>query len=268
MKATEAAAPLRAGEPGVASLGAGVRKVWAVFLRDLGAYFLSPIAYVVLFLFALVHGWLFWYFTGRFEGSPHQITLTVERLFRTLDLWTLTLSPILTMRAFAEEKRTGTLEMLLTAPVSEAQVVLGKFLAAQLFYTLIWMSLLPLFGILEVRGDPDWGPILALYTGLFFLGLLTNSLGILASAATRNQLIAAAVALTGNLLFLLLVLGRNIWPDDPDVARVFHFLSFTEHFKGEYSRGVIDLRYLFFYASFSVFFLFFSVRVLEARKWR
>jgi ABC-2 type transport system permease protein len=172
------------------------------------------------------------------------------------------------MRLFAEEKRTGTIEMLMTAPVTGWEVVLGKFLAAQVFYTLIWFSLLPLIAILAVRGNPDWGPIFAIYIGIFSLGLLTNALGLLASAGTRNQLVAAILALTGNLIFLLIAMGPNLLPEDPDVRRVFHYLSFTDHFRFEYSRGVVDLRYLYFYLSFAVLFLYSSVRVLEARKWR
>jgi ABC-2 type transport system permease protein len=172
------------------------------------------------------------------------------------------------MRLLAEEKRTGTIEMLMTAPVRSWHVVAGKFLAAQAFYMLIWCSLLPLVGILAVRGNPDWGPILAIYFGLFALGLLTNALGLFASAGTRNQLVAAILALTGNLLFLLVGIVPRLLPEDPDVKRLFHYLSFTSHFQGEYSRGIIDLRYLFFYAGFALLFLYGSVRVVEARKWR
>jgi len=180
----------------------------------------------------------------------------------------LPLSPLLTMRLFAEEKRTGTLEVLMTAPVTAFEVVGGKLLAAQVFYCLIWLSLLPLFVILDILGNPDWGPIAAMYVGLFALGLLTNSLGLLASILTRNQLVSAILGLSGNLFFFLMSLGRLLFPEDFDVRRVFHYLSFTSHFGAEYSRGVVDLRYLVFYASFSVFFIILTVRLVETRKWR
>lgn len=245
-----------------------LRNIWAVFWKDLGGYFLSPMAYIVLFLFALVHGWIFYYYAIVYADQPRQIMLIIEALFSFALFWVLPLSPLLTMRLLAEEKRTGTIEALMTAPVAGWQVVLGKFLAAQVFYTLVWCALLPLVAILAVRGNPDWGPILSIYIGIFSLGLLTNALGLLASAGTRNQLIAAILALTGNLFFLMIAMGPNLLPDDPDVRRLFHYLSFTEHFRFEYSRGVVDLRYIFFYLSFAVVFLFASVRVLEARKWR
>src|SRR5262249_54428250 len=151
------------------------------------------------------------------------------------------LSPLLTMRLFAEEKRTGILEMLMTAPVTESQVVLGKFLAAQAFYTLIWLSLMPLLLILAFLGRPDCGPILAIYLGIFSLGLLTSSLGVLASATTRNQLVAAVLGLTGNLLFFLLSLLRALFPDEPDFRRFVNYVSFIAHFGGDYINGVIDV---------------------------
>lgn len=245
-----------------------VRATWAIFLRELGGYFLSPMAYIVLFLFLLTNGAMFTFFCHVFEGAPRQITMVVERLFGLNLFWVFPLSPILTMRLFAEEKRTGSIELLMTAPVRETEVVLGKFLAAQAFYMFVWASLLPLLGILEVLGEPDWGPVIALYTFLFSLGFMTNALGVLASAGTRNQLISAVLALSGNLFFILISAGYVLFPRDAEVRRFVQYVSFTSHFDYDYIRGVVDLRYLFFYASFAALFLFFSVRVVEARKWR
>ena len=246
-----------------------LEKIWAVFVRELGAYFLSPIAWVVIFLFLMVNGITFHVFTRIFAGQPRQITLIVESLFGFSLFWILPLSPILTMRLFAEEKRSGSLELLLTAPVTELECVMGKFLAAQAFYSLIWLSLLPLLVILEVLGQPDWGPIWADYCGIFFLGFLTSSIGILASASTRNQLVSAILALSGNLLLFYVSLGQSLLPEDAVNGRMLvRYVSFTSHFEGEYSRGIIDLRYVFLYLSFSALFLFFTVRIVEARKWR
>ena len=243
-----------------------LRNIWALFLKDLAGYFLSPVAYVVLFLFALTHGLIFTFYANYFAGHPRQIMQIVESLFGFALFWVLPLSPLLTMRLFAEEKRTGTIEMLMTAPVGEWHVVLGKFCAAQSFYTLIWMSLLPLLAILGIRGNLDWGPVVSIYIGLFALGILTNSIGVLASATSRNQLAAAALALTLNLLFFLVTMGPNILPENPEIRRIFHYISFTQHFARDYARGLIDLRYLVFYGSFALLFLFLCVRVLEARK--
>jgi ABC-2 type transport system permease protein len=245
-----------------------LQRSWVIFQREVGAYFLSPIAYIILFLFALTQGAMFYFYCVAFEPHPRQISQVIQYLFGFALFWILPLSPLLTMRLFAEEKRTGSIELLMTAPVGEWAVVLGKFFAAQFFYSLIWCSILPLLVILEIRGDPDWGPVFATYFGLFFLGFLTNSLGLLTSATTRNQLVAATLALTGNLLFFLVSIGPTLVSSEPDVERMFHYLSFANHFSGEYNRGIIDLRYLFFYLSFTWLFLFSCVRVLEARKWR
>jgi ABC-2 type transport system permease protein len=244
------------------------RNVWAICLRELGSYFLAPMAYVVIFLFLVTNGTIFWLSAKSFTNRPPEISTMLEDLFGFALFWIIPLSPLLTMRLFAEEKRTGTLEMLMTAPVTESQVVLGKFLAAQVFYMLIWLSLGPLLAVLAVLGRPDWGPIISIYLGTFALGLLTNSLGVLASATTRNQLVAAVLALTGNLLFFLVNLLRALFPDEPDFRRLISYISFSAHFGGDYINGVLDLRYFLFYLSFALFFLFFSVRLLEARKWR
>ena len=151
-----------------------VRNVWAIFLRELGGYFLAPIAYVVIFLFLVTHGTIFWLSARSFTNRPPEISSMLEDLFGFALYWIIPLSPLLTMRLFAEEKRTGILEMLMTAPVTESQVVLGKFLAAQAFYTLIWLSLMPLLVILALLGRPDWGPILAIYlAGYLLVFLLT-----------------------------------------------------------------------------------------------
>jgi ABC-2 type transport system permease protein len=122
--------------------------------------------------------------------------------------------------------------------------------------------------VLEILGNPDWGPILALYVGLFFLGTMTNSMGLLASTLSRNQLVAAVLAICGILFFFTLQLGGLLFADDPDIQRLVHYVSFNMHFREEYTRGLIDVRYLGFYLSFMAFFLFWSVRILEARKWR
>ena len=245
-----------------------IRNTWAIFLRELGGYFLSPIAYIVLFLFMLTNGAMFTFYCYVFAGAPRQITMVIESLFGLNLFWVFPLSPLLTMRLFAEEKRTGSIELLMTAPVRETEVVLGKFFGAQGFYMFVWMSLLPLLGILAVLGEPDWGPVIALYIFLFSLGFMTNALGVLASAGTRNQLVSAVLALSGNFFFILMPSGYVLFPHDAEIRRFVQYVSFTSHFDHDYIRGVVDLRYFVYYASFAVIFLFFSVRVVEARKWR
>ena len=249
----------------------GIGNTWAIFRRELTAIFLSPVAYVVIFLFVLANGALFFADCLVHEGHPQQISRVLQARFSFAIFLALPISPLLTMRLFAEEKRSGSLEMLMTVPVTETQVVLGKFLAAQCFYMLIWSTLLLFVGTLEVLGSPqgpDWGPVWAMSIGLFFLGALTNSIGILASAMSRNQLVAAILALSGTLVFFVVQIGVTVFHDVPEFQRFFEFLSVTAHFSYDYSRGIVDVRYIAYYLILMAAFLFFSIRLVEARKWR
>ena len=244
---------------------------WAIFQREFMALFYSPIAYVVLFLFMISNGWIFYYYCVNYARDPQQITLVIRSLFSFAFFWVLPLSPLLAMRLFSEEKRTGTIEVLMTAPVRAAEVVCGKFLATQLFYMLIWSSLLLFVLMLEVLGKPagpDWGPIKSMYFGLFFLGCMTNSLGLLASTFSRNQLVAAVLSLSGNLLFFSLLFLGWIYRETPELQRLFHYLSFQAHFSSEYIGGVVELRYIVFYIGFTSLFLFLSINMVNGRKWR
>ena len=245
-----------------------LRNVRTIFLREFAAYFVSPNAYVVLFLFALTNGITFYVYTTTFQTDSRQIDRVIQLLFGFAPFWVLFLliPPILTMRLFAEEKRTGTYEMLMTAPVTDAQVVMGKFLAAQVFFSLIWSTLLLFVGILEVLGEPDWGPVIAFYAGLFCLGALFNAIGVFASTTTRNQLIAAVLALSANLFLFFLQQCRGLFPGEPDAQRFFDFISFHHHFYNEYSIGVLDFRYPILYLSFAALILFYAIRYMEARR--
>lgn len=247
-----------------------VANIRIVFFRELAAYFLSPTAYVVLFLFAITNGVTFYVYAATFKSDPRQIDRVIQLLFGFAPFWILFLlmPPILTMRLFAEEKRTGTLEMLMTAPVTDLHVVFGKFLAAEVFFTLVWSTLLVHVGILEVLGNPDWGPVFAFFIGVVALGALLNAVGLLASALTRNQLVAAIVAISVNLFLFFLQQCRAIFPHEPEAQRFFDFISFHHHFYNDYARGLVDLRSLVLYLSFTGFVLYFTVKVVQARRWR
>jgi len=254
----------------MSSSTSSVRNIWAIFSREMASYFFSPTAYVVIFLFTITNGITFYVYTASFHTETRQIDTVIQFLFGYAPFWILLLliPPILTMRLFSEEKRTGTMEMLMTAPVTDFQVVAGKFLAAQCFFMLIWSTILFDVFILEVLGNPDWGPVFAFYIGLFALGALFNAIGLFASACTRNQLIAAVVSLSGNLFLFFLQQCRFIFVAEAESQRFFDFISIHHHFYTEYSRGIVDLRYLFLYLSFAMLVLFFSVRVVESRRWR
>ncbi len=245
-----------------------LRNTTAIFGREMASFFLSPIAYVVISLFLLANGWVFYFNANFFQESPQQIDFVIRALFNWVPFWTLLLAPVITMRLFAEEKRTGTLESLMTAPVTEFQVVAGKFLAAEAFYLLIWLTLLLHLVILEVLGNPDWGPVIAVYVATAALGALMLSLGLLASALTRNQIVAVIVSLVGSFLLLVADMVRRLFPDDSQADRFFDFVGILGHFGNEFDRGVVDLRFIALYLIGASVFLFFTVKVLEARKWR
>ncbi len=244
--------------------------VLAILRKEVASYFLSPIAYVVICLFLLVNGWFFFTSAIQYQNDPQQIDGIIGSLFGKAHFWVLFLSPIITMRLFSEEKRTGTLETLMTAPVTEVQVVAGKFLAAVLFFILIWSTLflhVLILYILRNPVGPDLGPVLAVYIGIIGLGAMMNGLGLLASAMTRNQIISVIVAFVGCLLLMLLGMLRLLFRDEPGAGQFFNFVGLISHYSHFY-RGVVDLRYLALYLLVTALFLFLTVRVLEARRWK
>jgi ABC-2 type transport system permease protein len=245
-----------------------IGNIAAIFRREMASYFLSPIAYVVICLFLLVNGWIFHKRLELFRNDPQQITAVLGAIFGLGPFWALLLSPVITMRLLAEEKRSGTLETLMTAPVTSFQVAAGKLLAAEAFFLIVWSTLLLDLLILACLGNPDYGPIIAIFIGIASLGLLMNGLGLLASALTRNQIIAVIVALVGNLLLLSLGMLRYLFPGEPGADRLFDFLGFYDHFTDEYYRGVIDLRFIALDLLGAGLAFFFAVRALEARRWR
>ena len=242
--------------------------VGAIFRRELASYFFSPIAYVVIALFVMVNGLIFYTAAQTYHDSPEQINVIIRHPYGWAPFWCLFLTPIITMRLLAEEKRSGTLEALMTAPVTPVQVVAGKFLAAEFFFCLIWMTLLFHVLILVILGKPDLGPVVAVYIGITTLGAAMIGLGLLASALTRNQIIAVIVAFIGNLLVLLFESLRRLFADDPEAGRFFDFVGLSSHFRNEYHRGVVDLRFIALYLSVAALFLFLSVQALRARQWR
>ncbi|MGH9362239.1 MAG: ABC transporter permease [Thermoanaerobaculia bacterium] len=242
--------------------------VAAVFRREMASYFLSPIAYVVVCIFVFVNGLLFYGNAYASRKFPQQIDFILRALYGWAPFWCLFLCPIITMRLFAEEKRTGTLETLMTAPVTGAQVVAGKFLAAEAFFLLIWGSLLLHVLMLAILGNPDLGPVAAVYIALAALGAAMNGLGLLASALTRNQIIAVIGAFAGGLLLLLVEMARQLFPADPEADRFFDFVAVTSHFENEYYRGVVDLRFIALYLALAAVLLFLTSRAVEARRWR
>ena len=181
--------------------------------------------------------------------------------------WLLLIGPILTMRLLAEEQKLGTLELLLTAPVRDEEVVLGKFLAVMgiLLVMLLLTFYFPL--LLLLFSEPDFGPILTGYLGMFLLSSCFLAVGLLASSLTSNQIVAAVLGVGVLLLFWLLGGASSFLESIPAAQAVVEYLSLSTHF-GDFQRGVIDSRGVLYYVTFTAAALFLAMRSVEMRRWR
>ena len=239
-----------------------MRNVTNVMQRELGAYFLSPMAYFVAAVFLLSTGLAFALGTFRPGGAA-----SLRPLF---DGWILLILlfviPVLTMRLLSEEVRSGTLELLMTAPVSEVDVVLGKFLGAFVFYVLLLVALLAYPLIMSFWGPIDMGLLLCHYVGLLLLGALYIAVGLFFSGCTRHQMIAVLLSLV--VLALLTFASHGLaqqvegWP-----RAMLQHLSIRAHF-ADFVRGLLSVDHVVFFVTGTLFFLFVTVKWLEMRRWR
>jgi ABC-2 type transport system permease protein len=245
-----------------------MRGIWTIAKRDIRAFFVSPIAYVVLTV------WLIWcglsyymiasWYAGQLTGGGTDSPLSAFFGGTTLFFMPLLLFvPALTMRLVAEERHTGTLEPLLTAPVSEVQVVFGKYLAAMVYWIVLWAPTLLYVWITSNYGDVDPGVVLASYTGVLGIGLYYMAIGLLMSTAARNQVVAAV--LTFMVLGVLFVLGLGEMVFYDTARQVLGYISIWGHMES-FSKGVVDSRYLVYDVSLAVLALFLSVGLLRARR--
>ncbi len=246
-----------------------MRAFLASLSRELRAYFYSPLAYVVLGIFLLVNGFVFWIIVSFLSDPRARAGAPLEFFFgQTFFFWLILLfvTPILTMRLLSEERRSGTIEVLMTAPITEGQVVLSKFAAALLFYVVLWLPTVAYAAIVDYHADVDWGPVAAGYLGVLGIGALFLAVGLFASSLTRSQLVSAL--LTFVLLIPLFSFGllENL-VNHEGAKEVFGYLNLWSHMD-DFAKGIIDTRRLVYYVSAVVFFLFLAGRSLELKKWR
>jgi len=280
-----------------------VRNTLAIAAREVRTYFTSPLAYVVIGVFLLLSGYIFWASLVRFSelclrfaSNPYYSSqlnvndMVVRPIFGTMGIIFLLLLPVVTMRLLAEERRTGTAELLFTCPVTSGQVVLGKFLgAACLFLTMIGVTVTYPILIMNSGAAPDMKPTLAGYFGVLLMGLSLLALGLLFSSLTDNQVVAAVSAF-GTFLFLWVIdwmassatvtlgalmsrLTLGLWEKfglgtaGPTLGDLLGSLSIIGHLR-DFQKGVIDTRDVVFYASVIFMSLFLTQRVVESRRWR
>lgn len=230
-----------------------------IMRRELGAYFNSPIAYIVVTVFLLVTGYLF--FSQVFLVGE----ATLRDFFGIAPLIFIFFTPAISMRLLAEEKRTGTLEMLITMPVRDWEVVTGKFMASlALLGTAVAITLAyPL--TLSRLGDMDWGTVVGGYLGLFLLGGAYLAIGLMTSSWTRNQVVAFIISFA--ICFALYLFGKLLPLMPPSLAPLIDYISLDSHF-ANISRGVIDTRDLIYYLSLIGGCLFLATQSLDSRRWK
>jgi ABC-2 type transport system permease protein len=243
-----------------------MRNVWTVAKREFNMYFASPVAYAFSFVILLVLGVFFYadFVNAAVQQGSPDATRTIS-LFVTLLLF---FSPAVTMRLMAEEQRTGTIELLLTAPVREWELVTGKWLAAFGFVTILVAASLIYALILRRFVSPglDNGLLAASYLGLLLIVAAFLAVGVFVSTLFTNQIAAFFGIMAVSLL--LWVISYPVQNATGPVAGVLQYLDFSNHFYNNFFRGVIDLTDITYFVSISVFFLFLAARTVESRRWR
>jgi ABC-2 type transport system permease protein len=253
-------------------------KVWPIFKKEMRLYFTSPIAWVIGSIFLLVAGYFFYSIFAFYTLASMQsamnpmaardlnVTDSVLRpLFSNLTVILLLLMPMVTMRLISEERRSGTIELLLTYPVRDGAVLVGKYLAALALYGMMLVGTLLYPAMLFYFATVDWGPLLTGYLGLILLGATFLAVGLFASSLTENQIVASLV--TFGTLLMFWVIGWSADYAGGTLGSVLKHLSLIEHFDS-FAKGVLDTKDVIYYVNFTALALFLSLRALEARRWK
>ena len=261
-----------------------MKNVLAVLQKEFKSYFVSPIAYVVLTVFLIISGYFFYNIVSifversmmmmmqsqQFGGPPPAMdvpALVGRNFFGVVSTVILFMLPMITMATFADEKRRGTIELLLTSPITNLQIILGKFLAAMAFFLIMLLPTLLYHIFIYAYSSPKmaFGPILGGYLGLVLLGGALISLGVFISTLTENQIVAASV--TFGTFLILWVVDLSARSGGTFIQELVGYLSVLNHFE-DFSKGVIDTSSVVVYASFIFLGLFLTHRSIESLRWR
>lgn len=254
-----------------------MNNVITICRKELNSYFASPIAYLLLTMFAVLFGFFFWNAVGYFVSISLQAQMMqrpmpmdvnemiIRPLLMNVSVIGLFLIPLISMRLFAEEKRSGTIELLLTSPIRDMEIILGKWLAALALYAGILLICLLNILFLFAYGNPDWKPMAAGFLGLLLQAGALLAIGAFISTTTKNQIIAGAATFCACLLLWVFewVAGyeASTW------ASVMGYMSVVRHFE-PFSKGVLDTKDAVYFASVIFFGLFLTARSLESLRWR
>ena len=254
-----------------------MRNVFAIAGKELRSYFASPMAYIIIGLFSVLFGFFFWLFLRIFVAQSQQMMQfggggganvnqqMIRYLLQNTTIVILFVMPMITMRTYSEEKRSGTIELLLTSPVTDVQIVIGKFLGTLGLYVAMLAVTVVYMGLLFYLGNPEWRPIAAGYLGLLLVGCGFIAIGLFISSLTKNQIVAGV--LTFAVFLMLWVIG---WPADqagPTMRQVLQSLSMVDHFD-DFARGIIDTKHIVYYASMITLGLFLTAKSMDVERWR
>ena len=249
--------------------------ILAIVRKDWRGYFASPIGYVVIGMYAIIFGYFYtvglnWFIQQSLQapamgGGPMNVNQQMIRyVFLNSTVIFLFVVPLITMRTYAEEKRSGTIELLMTSPVTDFQIVIGKFLGAMSLYGAMLAITLVHIAILFRFGNPEWKPIVSGYLGMLLLGGCFVSVGVFFSSLTKNQIVA------GMFTFAVLLLWVIDWMGSlggPTLARITSYLSLTGHVE-DFLRGIVDTEHVVYYLSFITFGLFLTAKSVDSERWR
>ena len=255
-----------------------MKDTYRVLARELHGYFMSPLAYVITCVFLVINGFMFYNLLVHFNLQCFQYSrypymleqlnlnnMVIRPLFHNMSVIMLLIIPAITMRLLAEERKIGTIELLFTYPIKKVEIVLGKFLGAFIMFG-IMLSFTGLYpAILFVYAKPEIGPIFSGYLGLFLMGGSFIAVGVLFSAITENQVIAAVLTF-GLLLFLWLLSWSSTFISGA-FGQIIAYVSIIEHF-GDFAKGIIDTKDVIFYLTFIFVGLFLTQRYLQSLGWR
>ena len=254
-----------------------MRNIITIARKEIGAYFASPVAYLLMALFGLVFGFFFYSATAYFvmQGMRSQMMgqggamsvndYVIAPMLGNASVVGLFLMPLISMRLFAEEKRSGTIELLLTSPLSDWEIVLGKWLAAVGLYSIMLLVSVLHMAILFRYGQPDWRPLAVGYLGLLLQGACLLAIGTFVSTCTSNQIVAGALGFAISLLLFVLNWVSEFGSSITD--RVIGYFSVQAHFES-FSKGVLDSKDIIFYVTMIILGLFLTSRSLESVRWR
>ncbi len=255
-----------------------MKNSWIIAKRDLGSFFNSPIFYVITTVFLIIYSYIFVNILSFFSmqsmqsGQLQQMgialnvnEMVIEPSFQNMAVVLLLIIPIVTMRSFAEEKKSKTFRLLLSSPVHLKEIILGKFLACMIVITLMVLISSYSIGFLFMIGEPDVGPVLTGYLGILLTAGCYVSIGIFASSLTENQIVAAVITF-GFSLFMW-VIGWGAQTANSTTGQVLEYLSIIEHMD-RFLKGMIETSDLAYYLSFIIFGLFLCYRTLDSNRWR